>query len=196
MRLQFDFFLFLSHSTGKTVQKYFHSETLERSLAGKKSLWNCERSELVQFKPLLSRTIFPLMIGSYSQNYGFPPHYLDMWQKSRIYPTLSGHVAKITFLPLIIGTSNHNSIFTPLLSGHLIKWCFCPSLSGQDIIPPFWYIYPSLLGHLPPKLWMLAENEKMSAGIFSNLMMIFFLYSCSLLKYGNDSQFCYEKQKM
>mgnify|MGYP007048367395 CR=1 FL=1 len=39
------------------------------------------------------------------------------------------------------------------------------------------------------------ENvPKMSAGIFSNLM-IFFLYSCSLLKYGNDSQFCYEQRK-
>ena len=165
MRLQFDFFLFLSHSTGKTVQKYFHSETLERSPAGKKSLWNCERSELVQFKPLLSRTIFPLMIGSYSQNYGFSPSLSWHVAKNHEFtPTLSGHVAKITFLPLIIGTSNHNSIFTPLLSGHLIKWCF----------------YPSLLGHLPPKLWMLAENEKMSAGIFSNLMMIFFFCTAAL----------------
>ena len=175
MRLQFDFFLFLSHSTGKTVQKYFHSETLERSLADKKSLWNCERSELVQFKPLLSRTIFPLMIGSYSQNYGFPLIILTCSKNHEFTPTLSGHVAKITFVPLIIATSNHNSIFTPLLSGHLIKW-----LSGQEIIPPFWYIYPSLLGHLPPKLWMLAENEKMSAGIFSNLMMIFFFCTAAL----------------
>ena len=136
-----------------SIQKHLKEVLQAKSLyeiVSEASLFNSNPSLAGQFFPSWSGhiakiTVFPLIILTCSKNHEFTP-------------TLSGHVAKITFLPLIIGTSNHNSIFTPLLSGHLIKW----------------YIYPSLLGHLPPKLWMLAENEKMSAGIFSNLMMIFF----------------------
>ena len=44
---------------------------------------------------------------------------------------------------------------------------------------------------------MLWWRRKCTKNVRWNLQQFddFFLYSCSLLKYGNDSQFCYEQQK-
>ena len=72
------------------------------------------------------------------------------------------------FLPLIIGTGHYPSILIHL---------------------------PLIIGTFTPKIMNACREWK---NVRRNLQQFdddFFLYSCSLLKYGNDSQFCYEQGK-